>query len=273
MGVRPLIEAEGLAIGHRGRAIARDIALSVAPGEILVLLGPNGAGKTTLFRTLLGLIPPLAGRIRLAGRDLGGLSRAEIARSAALVPQALHAPFAFAAQDVVLMARTARLTPFARPAAADRAAARAALERLGIGHLAARPVTELSGGQRQMVLIARALAQEAPLMVLDEPAASLDWGNRQRLLERLKTLAAEGLGLILSTHEPDHAARLATRVLTIDARGATWTGPPEAAVERDRLARLYGLTRPPGTHPSKTRTAASTDAHPLPPRRPEQDPP
>jgi iron complex transport system ATP-binding protein len=241
MDVTPLIEAEGLAIGHRGRAIATDIALSVAHGEVLVLLGPNGAGKTTLFRTLLGLLPALAGSVRLSGRDLATLSRIEIARAAALVPQALHAPFAFTAQDVVLMARTARLKAFARPARTDRDAAEAALDRMGIGHLAMRPVTELSGGQHQMVLIARALAQDTPLLVLDEPAASLDWGNRHRLMDRLENLAADGLGLILSTHEPDHAARLASRVLTIDAEGTSWTGPAAQALQPERLARLYGL--------------------------------
>ncbi len=120
MGVTPLIEAEGLAIGHRGRAIATDIALRVGPGDVLAILGPDGAGKTTLFRTLLGLIPALAGSVRLSGRDVAGLSRIEIARSVALVPQSLHVPFAFTALDVVLMARTARLPAFARPSAADR---------------------------------------------------------------------------------------------------------------------------------------------------------
>ncbi|MGC9419640.1 MAG: ABC transporter ATP-binding protein [Rhodovulum sp.] len=241
MGVTPLIEAESLAIGHRGQAIATDIALRVARGEVLVLLGPNGAGKTTLFRTLLGLIPALAGTVRLSGHDVASLSRTRIARAAALVPQALHAPFAFTARDVVFMARTARLKAFARPSITDRDAAEAALDRLGIGHLAMRPVTELSGGQRQMVLIARALAQETPLMVLDEPAASLDWGNRHRLMDYLERVAADGLGLILSTHEPDHAARLASRVLTIDVEGATWTGPAALALQPERLARLYGL--------------------------------
>lgn len=256
----PLIEATGLAIGHRGRALATDIALRVAPGEVLVLLGPNGAGKTTLFRTLLGLIPALAGTVRLAGRDLAGLSRIEIARAAALVPQTLHAPFAFTARDVVLMARTARLAAFARPSSADHDAAQAALDRMGIGPLAARPVTELSGGQRQMVLIARALAQETPLMVLDEPAASLDWGNRHRLMDRLEHLAADGLGLILSTHEPDHAARLASRVLTIDVEGATWTGPAALALQPVRLARLYGLPPTPRTSLQKSDMAVSSVA-------------
>ena len=241
MGVTPLIEAEGLAIGHRGQVLARDIAFAVRPGEVLAILGPNGAGKTTLFRTALGLLPALAGRVRLSGRDLSGLSRIEIARAVALVPQTLHVPFAFTARDVVLMARTARLQTFGRPSATDRDAAQAALDRLGLGALAGCPVTELSGGQRQMVLIARALAQETPLLVLDEPAASLDWGNRHRLMERLERLAAEGLGLILSTHEPAHAARLADRVMTVDSAGGTWTGPVSVALQPDRLARLYDL--------------------------------
>lgn len=241
MGMTPLIEAEGLAIGHSGVPLARGISFAVSAGEVLVLLGPNGAGKTTLFRTLLGLLPAMDGTVRMSGRILKDMSRAEIAQATALVPQSLNAPFAFTALDVVLMARTARLGLFARPGAADHRAALVALHRMGIDHLADQPVTTLSGGQRQLVLIARALAQETPLLILDEPNASLDWGNRLRLLMRIKDLAAEGLALILSTHDPDHAARLATRVLTIAADGQAWQGSAAEACSLERLAELYGL--------------------------------
>lgn len=236
-----LIEAQGLAIGYHDRPLADGIDLTVNPGEVLVLLGPNGAGKTTLLRTVLGLLPPIAGSITLLGQDLSRLSRSAIARTVAMVPQSLAPPFSFTARDVVLMARTARLGPFASPGPTDERVVEDALARLGIPHLAQRAVTELSGGQRQLVLIARALAQQAPALILDEPTASLDWGNRLRLLDVLERLAADGLGMILSTHEPDHATRLATTVMTIDAQGNVWQGSPAEALDLRRLAALYGL--------------------------------
>ena len=238
----PLIEAKGLAIGHPGRLLAREISFAVKAGDVLALLGPNGAGKTTLFRTLLGLAPSFNGEVYLGGENIAKLSRARIACAAALVPQSMSAPFAFTALDVVLMARTARLRPFARPGMTDHKAARSALGRVGMAHLALQPVTTMSGGQRQLVLIARALAQDAPLLILDEPTASLDWGNRIRLTAHIRDLAGDGFGLILSTHDPDHAARIATRVLTLDRDGGIWQGTPAEAVEHDRLARLYGLS-------------------------------
>ena len=237
-----LIGAEDLAIGPPGRVLAREISLSLAAGEILAVLGPNGAGKTTLFRTLLGLIAAHAGRVRLAGADAAHLTRAQIARRVALVPQALTAPFPYSGLDFVLMGRTAHLPALSAPGKVDVAAANAALERLGIAHMAQASVTRMSGGERQLVLIARALAQDAPAVVLDEPAAALDFGNRERLSQLLIQLATEGRGLILSTHDPAHAARIATRVLTIDRQGATAVGVAAEMLVPERLAALYTLT-------------------------------
>jgi iron complex transport system ATP-binding protein len=157
--------------------VGRGVSLAVGPGETLCLLGPNGSGKTTLFRALLGLLPAQGGRVRVGGDDLDRLSRREIANRMAYVPQAHAPPFPFAARDIVLMGRTARMGAFAAPGRADRAATDAAMERLGIGALADADYSRLSGGQRQLVLVARALAQEAPLLVMDEPTASLDFGN------------------------------------------------------------------------------------------------
>ncbi|QDL94083.1 ABC transporter ATP-binding protein (plasmid) [Paroceanicella profunda] len=240
-----LIAARGLAVGHRGRPLARDISLSLRAGETLCLLGPNGAGKTTILRTLLGLIPALGGSVSLGGTPMGELSRAARARRLAYVPQAMTAPFADPVRAFVLQGRTAHLGLFAGPGPADRAAAEAALAQMGIAHLAETPVTRLSGGQRQMVLIARALAQAAPAILLDEPAASLDFGNRERLLARLEALARQGLGLVISTHEPGHAVRLADRVLTVDASGRVASGPPGALLTAEHLGALYDL--PPET--------------------------
>lgn len=207
---------------------------------MLALLGPNGGGKTTLLRTLLGLIPPLAGEVILGGHPLGRLPARERARLVAYVPQTQASAFAFTVGDVVLMGRTAQAGPFSRPAARDRDAAAAAMARLGIAHLAGRPCTEVSGGERQLALIARAVAQDARAVVLDEPTASLDFGNQGRVMREIDALAAGGLGVIFSTHDPNHAARHADRVLLIRDGARLAHGPAREVVTRAALAALYG---------------------------------
>lgn len=237
-----MIAAEGLTIGHGNTVIGRELSLCVAPGEIVCLLGPNGCGKTTLFRTLLGLIPPVAGRVMLKGRPLSDMARAEIARAVAYVPQAHVPPFPYLVEDVVLMGRTARITPLSSPSSADRAAARSALSRLMIDDLAGADYSRLSGGQRQMVMIARALAQEAPILVMDEPTASLDFGNQARVLARIADLAASGgHGVILSTHDPDQAFALKARVVLMHDGSIIAEGAPDKVLTAERLGRVYGV--------------------------------
>jgi iron complex transport system ATP-binding protein len=233
------LEARDLSIGYRGHLVGRDIALTLTPGEILCLLGPNGAGKTTLFRTLLGLQPPLGGAVLIDGMPLAELAPAEIARRLAYVPQAHVTEFSFTVLDVVLMGRTARLKAFASPGAHDERIAREKLEILGIGELATHDYTRISGGQRQLALIARALAQEAPILVLDEPTASLDFGNQALVLARIRDLATQDFGIVLSTHDPDHALMVATRVAVIADGGLRAIGPPAEVVTAETLSAIY----------------------------------
>jgi iron complex transport system ATP-binding protein len=235
------LEARGLAFGYPGKPVGRDVTLSVGPGEVLCLLGPNGAGKTTLFRTLLGLLPAQGGAVRLDGRPLTAWARADIARRIAYVPQAHAAQFAYTVLDMVLIGRTAHLGPFARPSRADRALATDALATLGILDLADADYVRISGGQRQLALIARALAQAAPLLVMDEPTANLDFGNQALVLRHVRTLRARGLGIVLSTHHPDHAFACATAVALLREGTLDGLGPPESVLTPDKLAATYGI--------------------------------
>jgi iron complex transport system ATP-binding protein len=236
-----VLGARGLSIGYDGRTVAAGIDLTVARGDVLCLLGPNGAGKTTLFKTLLGLIPPIAGEVTVGERPLGSLTRAELAKSMAYVPQAQVMEFAYTVLDLVLMGRTAHLGPFSAPGRRDHERAHAALADLGIADLADAEANRISGGQRQLCLVARALAQDAPLLVMDEPTASLDLGNRLLVLERVRALKAQNYGVVFSTHDPDQARDLATTVAVIAGGRLAAYGAPQDTVTGPILSAVYGV--------------------------------
>ena len=237
-----MLEVSDLAFGFPGRTIGRGASFGVGAGEVLCVLGPNGGGKTTLFRTLLGLLEPHAGEVRLEGTALASLSRNEIARRVGYVPQGHAAYFAYTVREFVLMGRTAHVGVFSRPSHRDVAIAGHALESLGIAQLADKPVTEISGGERQLALVARALAQEPKLLVLDEPTASLDFGNQVRVLERIGALAASGIAILFSSHEPDHAFLCAQRALLLGEGRVLEIGAPRDVIRADTLQRLYGVS-------------------------------
>jgi iron complex transport system ATP-binding protein len=235
------LEARALAFGYPGKPVGRCVDLAVGADDVLCLLGPNGAGKTTLFKTLLGLLPLQGGEIRIGGAPLDRLKRRDIAQRIAYIPQAHTPPFPFAVRDVVLMGRTARLGPFESPGRADRDAAERALDLLGIAALADADYTRISGGQRQLALIARALAQETPLLVMDEPTASLDFGNQALVLREIRRLVDQGFGIVLSTHDPDHAFACATRVMLLHDGRVLAEGAPSDVLTPDHMQRMYGV--------------------------------
>ncbi len=233
------LAGRGLAIGYRDREVGRALDVSLDQGEVLALLGPNGSGKTTLLKTLLGILPPLAGETMVDGRPIASFSAPERARRIAYVPQSHVPSFAFTVETVVLMGRTAHGNLFSAPTAADREVAARALERFGIAALRARPYTMISGGERQLVLLARALAQEPRFIVLDEPTASLDFGNQGKVMREMRTLAAAGHGVLFTTHDPNHALRAADRAFLIRNGARVAEGKVREVLTRGRLEDLY----------------------------------
>ncbi|PMR78809.1 ABC transporter ATP-binding protein [Billgrantia endophytica] len=236
---RGALRASRLLFRRAQRKVLDGVDLTLAPGDILALLGANGAGKTTLLRCLLGLLRPHAGGISLDDVPLATLSRRALARRIAYVPQVHAAPFPYSVREVVGLGRLPHHGPFAAPSEADRAAVEAAIDQLGIGALAKRPYTELSGGERQLTLIARALAQGARLLIMDEPVSGLDFGHQMRLLERLERLAADGYGILKTTHHPDHALACASRVALLHEGRIEADGPPAEVLSPQAIRRLY----------------------------------
>ena len=237
-----MLEVESLSFGFPGRVVGREVSFTLAAGEVMCVLGPNGGGKTTLFRTLLGLLPRHGGAVRLDGAPMETLARAEIARRIGYVPQAQAASFAFSVREMVLMGRSAHLGAFASPGRRDREVTDDALDSLGIPHLADRPFGEISGGERQLALVARALAQEPALMIMDEPTASLDFGNQVRVLGHIGGLARRGIAVLFATHDPDHAFLCAQRALLLAEGRMLALGAPSQVIRPDTLERLYRVS-------------------------------
>ena len=238
-----LLSVQHASLGYHSRLpVLRDVSFSVAPGSICCLIGANGSGKTTLMRTILGVLQPLAGQITLDGIAVNHLSDRERAAAIAWVPQAHDGAFAFTALDLVMMGLAPQMAAFAVPGGKERDIALEQLDVLAIPHLAPRRWNTLSGGERQLVLIARALAQRPRLLLLDEPASSLDFGHQIRLLDTLVTLKNSGMALLMSTHHPLHARAIADSVVRVEPDGLVSQGGPEHQLAAERLATLYRVT-------------------------------
>ena len=236
------LRAERVTFGYRpGRAVVRGVSCQAAAGTVTALLGPNGAGKSTLLHILLGLHRPWSGEVFVAGEPLTAYDRSALSRLVGLVPQREHVPFAFRVREYLLLGRSPYLGLLRQPGPAEGAHVDAALARVGIEHLAERTVASLSGGEHQLVLVARALVQGTPVLLLDEPTAHLDLGNKYRVLDLMRTLAAEGHTLIFSTHDPQAAADVADHVWLLQEGALLFAGQPADALTAPRLSALYGV--------------------------------
>jgi iron complex transport system ATP-binding protein len=238
----PNIEISDLSFSFGSRApCLNDVSLSVNESELCCLLGPNGAGKTTLIRCLLGLLEPETGSMQVAGQDVANLSPRQLARLVAYVPQFTSTVFPFTALEMVVMGRTPHVGMVSAPSRGDRTMARSTLDRLGIAHLAPRPFSQLSGGERQLVMLGRSLAQEARVLVLDEPTAALDFGNEVRILQVVNDLVAAGPTVLMTTHQPNHALTWADQAVLMREGSVVLSGPPGEVVTAEHLSSLYDI--------------------------------
>ncbi|MBR6259443.1 MAG: ABC transporter ATP-binding protein [Oscillospiraceae bacterium] len=227
--------------GYDGMAILKNVSLRIRQGEIVCILGPNGIGKTTVFRSVLGFLKLIDGEILLDGVPKSQISQREFSKAVGYVPQGHEPPFPYTVPDVVVMGRAAHLKSFEAPGIKEYRIADKVLEALGVSYLREKIYTQISGGERQMVLIARALAQNPKLLVMDEPTANLDFGNQIHVLECIKGLSGSGLCVLMTTHNPDHAFLCCDRVILLTKGKEILEGTVEEIVTEENLHRAYGV--------------------------------
>lgn len=236
-----LMSASNISFSYGKKEVLKDVSLTLDRGEVVSVLGPNGCGKTTLLKILLGILRPARGEILFEGRPLDDMGPRRLARRIAYVPQGHSSAFPYSVMDVVIMGRMPYKTFFSRFTRHDRDIAEAKLEKLGIGHLKDKPYTQISGGERQLVLIARALAQGADTFIMDEPITGLDYGNQIRLLEQIVNLSEEGNTFIKSTHFPDHALWVSDRVVLLKDGAVEADGVASEKITSESLYELYNI--------------------------------
>jgi len=236
-----LLEIDNLYGGYGGADIVKGISCSADSGEILCLVGPNGCGKTTLFRLILGFLSATKGNIKIDGIEMKELTASKLSKLVAYIPQQHTPVFAYTVLEVVIMGRASHFSTFGSPNKIDREKAYESLEKLNILHLANEKYTALSGGQRQMVLIARAICQAAKIFIMDEPAANLDYANQQLLMDVVSNLAKKGFCVIMSTHSPEHPASIGDKVLLMKNGSVGAFGKSADVITSENLQSVYDI--------------------------------
>lgn len=219
--------------------VLNDVSFSISSGEMIAFLGKNGAGKTTLLRIIPSFLTPLGGDVLIDGVPVHSMSLQDKAKAIAYIPQFSQTAFAYTVKESVLMGRSPYISMFSRPSKQDEKRAFEILDELGILDLAGRPTNEISGGERQLVLIARALMQDAKLLILDEPTSFLDYSNQLLVLEKTYELVKKGYACLYSTHNPDLALAYSTRVLAMDKGKIAFSKKPEELEGNDALSSIY----------------------------------
>ncbi len=238
----PILDVHHLDFDYSDTPVLRDITFGVTPGRVCGLLGPNGSGKTTLFKCLNGLLEPRKGYVSFAGKRVGGMSRRAVAGLMAVVPQQSDVAFSFTALHMVLMAKAARLSMWQRPSLEDAAKAERVLQTLGMGRLSQRPYNALSGGERQIVLLARAMFQSPSVLLLDEPTAHLDFKNQHLILDMVRRITRqEGLTTVVSLHDPNLASRYCDTVVMLKQGRVFDCGPARDLFQAETIESVFGI--------------------------------
>ena len=236
-----MLRVENLIGGYGKREVVKNISFHVEKGDVLCILGPNGCGKSTLLKLLLRFIPKKSGRIFLQGQDMDQLHRKSIARIVSYIPQFDSMPFPYTVIEMVTMGRSCHLDRWKTPSKKDNRFAYESLEKLRISHLADKLYTQISGGERQLVLMARALCQDTRVLIMDEPTASLDFANQQLVMDAIATAVQEGKSIILTTHSPSQPFTIATKVLLLSQGSTVGFGKPLEVLTSESLERVYGI--------------------------------
>ncbi|WP_414469794.1 ABC transporter ATP-binding protein [Methanobacterium sp. ACI-7] len=226
---------------NNGDNIFEDINFEVEKGDVFCILGANGTGKTTLIKCLNGLIKLNSGEVLLEGKDIYSLNHSDRSKNIGYIPQMHNSTFPFTILDVVLMGRAPHLDIFSSPSKKDFKIAEDALKSLNIYHMKDKPYTEISGGEQQLVFIARVLTQKPSVLLLDEPTSHLDFGNQIRTLNIIEKLSKNGLSVVMSSHFPDHAFISATKVAIMKGTEFIDIGPPEEVITEENMEKAYGI--------------------------------
>lgn len=234
-----IVEKLGYAYGKK--EILKEVSFSTQSGEYVYILGPNGVGKSTLFRCMMGHLKANKGKIYIEHKEIQKYSPKALAKKVAYIPQSCHPSFNYTVLQLAMMGRTAHLSPFSSPKKEDYKITYEVLERLGLGDKAECGICEISGGERQLAMIARALVQQAEVLLMDEPTSNLDYGNQIRIQAQMKNLAKEGLLVIQSSHNPQHAMLFADKIVAIYDGYVEANGKPHKVITSDLLYKLYGL--------------------------------
>jgi len=237
-----VIRVDAATVTYRGRAALRDVSVKIDAGERVAIIGPNGAGKSTLLRLVAGLVAPVTGTVELGGVRIESLERLAVARRIAVVPQLPSLPFATSVEEVVALGRLPHEHPVRGMRPGDRAAVAVAIERVGVGHLLGRDARELSLGERQLVLLAMAVAQDAPVLVLDEPTVHLDLRHQVEVMELVGDLnARDGTTILAVLHDLGLAAHFFPRLILLDRGRVIADGPPADVLTPDRIRDVFGV--------------------------------